>query len=548
MHKSLYRKYRPQSFFDVVGQEHITATLKNEIVSGKIAHAYLFTGTRGTGKTSCAKIFAKAVNCQHPVNGNPCNECEICRGIASGEIMDIIEIDAASNNGVDDVRELRSDVIYSPSLSNYKVYIIDEVHMLSMPAFNALLKTLEEPPAHVIFILATTEINKVPMTVLSRCQRFDFRRLTINELTERLALICNNEKIEFENEALSLIARLGDGSMRDSISILDQCAGIGRKLDLATVQGMTQSTGKESLFMLCNGIIEKNYSSILSVISDLYYSSKDFTRLTEDIISFFRDVMIIKELGKGDDFFTYSDIEIAKFKEIAKKLSLAQIVDIIDRFQLLLEKMPRTVNKKVAVEVTFLQIIHAGNTVKFEGFTEPIAKGEVQKPVSQLSLQPAAVQPLPSSSASDDIPLTDSPPWEEISQSAVEKMPEKREPANEAPAKVTSKVSGRSNDGYDKWPAVLDYLRSNGSMPLWALLLGSTAVKDEHTVYITSKNAATADALKNPEQLSHVVAAIKAVSGENVMIQTGEKPKKQIDAGNPFDSWLENNSNDIDLK
>ncbi len=548
MHKSLYRKYRPQSFFDVVGQDHITSTLKNEINTGKIAHAYLFTGTRGTGKTTCAKIFAKAVNCLSPVNGNPCNNCDICRGIANGEIMDIIEIDAASNNGVDDIRELREDVIYSPSLSNFKVYIIDEVHMLSLQAFNALLKTLEEPPAHVIFILATTEINKVPMTVLSRCQRFDFRRLTISEIVERLSRICNNEKIEFEPDALSLIARLGDGSMRDSISILDQCAGIGHKLTLTTVLDMTQSTGKEFLFSLCNGIIENNYNSILSVISDLYYSSKDFTRLTEDLIGFFRDVMIVKELGKTDDFFTYSEIELKKFNEAASKLSLSKIITIIDIFQNLFERLPRTVNKKVALEIAFLQIIHSSEAVMQNNFTGPVKSSEKKIPeavIKEPSIVPASTE-VKSNNEYEDIPLPDSPPWDESVQQIASAPPVAE--IMEAPSKkVPVEEKSTGGDAFAQWTDVLDRLRNNGNMPLWAMLLGSVAAKDGCNLYINSKNAATADMLRNNEQLSKIVAAIKEVTGENLIIQFGEKPKKASNETSLGD-WLENNLSDIDLK
>lgn len=257
MYQVLYRKYRPKVFADVYGQDHVTSTLKNEIKNGRVSHAYLFTGSRGTGKTTCAKILAKAVNCENSVDGEPCNECEVCKGLDNGSIYDVVEIDAASNNGVDNIRDLREDANYTPSRGKYRVYIIDEVHMLSQGAFNALLKTLEEPPAHVIFILATTEVHKLPATILSRCQRFDFRRIQSETMAIRLKQVSDFEGISLDDDAAVLIARIADGALRDGLSILDQCAGRSKSISSSLVSEVAGLAGREAMYNLSDCITAK---------------------------------------------------------------------------------------------------------------------------------------------------------------------------------------------------------------------------------------------------------------------------------------------------
>lgn len=279
MYQALYRKYRPKVFSDVCGQEHITSTLLNEIRDGRVSHAYLFTGSRGTGKTTCAKILAKAVNCENSNNGEPCNECEMCRGLDDGTIYDVVEIDAASNNGVDNIRELREEANYTPSRGKYRVYIIDEVHMLSQGAFNALLKTLEEPPAHVIFILATTEVHKLPATILSRCQRFDFKRIQPETMAKRLEEVASMESISLTPEAAILISRIADGGMRDALSILDQCAGRNEEINEELVSRVAGIAGREALYELSAAIADKDSGKALSIIADLHQNSYDMERL-----------------------------------------------------------------------------------------------------------------------------------------------------------------------------------------------------------------------------------------------------------------------------
>ena len=275
MYRALYRKWRPQRFEDVVGQRGIVTALRNQIATGRVGHAYLFTGVRGTGKTTCAKIFAKAVNCLHPQNGDPCGECEICKGIDNGSILDVVEMDAASNNGVDDIRDLRDETAYTPSACQYKVYIIDEVHMLSTAAFNAPLKTLEEPPAHVIFILATTEIQKVPATILSRCQRYDFTRIGPEDIAQRVEYIAGEEHLELTSDGAELIARLADGALRDALSILDTCAGVTAKIDADVVRRMAGVTDRSYLFRISDALHNKNATEALAEVAQLRQQSVD---------------------------------------------------------------------------------------------------------------------------------------------------------------------------------------------------------------------------------------------------------------------------------
>lgn len=351
MYRVLYRKWRPQTFADVVGQEHITSTLSNEIETGKVSHAYLFTGSRGTGKTTCAKILSKAVNCLHPVNGNPCNECEICRGIDDGSILDVIEIDAASNNGVDNIRDLREEANYTPVHTKYRVYIIDEVHMLSIGAFNALLKTLEEPPEHVKFILATTEIHKLPATILSRCQRFDFHRITPESITERLKFVAEQEKIELEDDAALLIARIADGAMRDALSILDRCSGIENHITSETVSNAAGLAGKNYLFDLVDNINESNPSEVLSLIGKLHNDSCDMERLCSELINHYRNLMIIKTVKNPQNLIICTDSDFDRYNKQAEKTTLYKILYCISELENTLSIIKNSQNKRTDMEM-----------------------------------------------------------------------------------------------------------------------------------------------------------------------------------------------------
>ncbi|WP_228725130.1 DNA polymerase III subunit gamma/tau [Caproicibacter fermentans] len=341
MYQVLYRKWRPKSFSDVVGQPQVTETLKNELTSGRVAHAYLFTGSRGTGKTTCAKILAKAVNCLNPKDGDPCGECEICRGIDDGSVMDIVEIDAASNNGVDSIRTLREEANFTPAAAKYRVYIIDEVHMLSVGAFNALLKTLEEPPAHVIFILATTEVHKLPATILSRCQRFDFHRIPPQEIAERLTYVAEHEDASIEPQAALLIARLADGALRDALSILDQCFGRAKTVTEDVVVETAGLVGRNHLFELADAVRRQDSAAALEMIDRLHASSKDMARLCEELSSHFRSLMLIKTMKEPRSLLAVTDSEYGELTEQSRAISIETILHAIDALQATLEKMFR---------------------------------------------------------------------------------------------------------------------------------------------------------------------------------------------------------------
>lgn len=357
MHKALYRVYRPKTFEDVVGQEHIVKTLKNQIKNNNIGHAYLFSGTRGTGKTSTAKIFARAVNCLNPINEEPCNECEICVDTLNDNIMDIVEIDAASNNSVDDIRELRESVKYTPSKARYKVYIIDEVHMLSQGAFNALLKTLEEPPSYVIFILATTEPHKIPATILSRCQRFDFKRVSSKDIASRMAYICKKENIEAEEKALSLIARNSQGALRDALSILDQCMSFGNeKIEYNDVIELLGTVNIDELFELSQSIIDENTKKSLQILNEFIIWGKDIRNLINDLIDHFRNLMVCKVSKDLDEIISLPEESIERLKEQSENININDLIRILNILSETQDSMKSSSNTRILAEVTIMKI------------------------------------------------------------------------------------------------------------------------------------------------------------------------------------------------
>lgn len=357
MHKALYRVYRPKNFEGVVGQEHIVKTLKNQIKNNNIGHAYLFSGTRGTGKTSTAKIFARAVNCLNPINEEPCNECEICKDTLNDNIMDIVEIDAASNNSVDDIRELRESVKYTPSKAKYKVYIIDEVHMLSQGAFNALLKTLEEPPSYVIFILATTEPHKIPATILSRCQRFDFKRVLSKDIANRMEYICKKENIEAEDKALNLIARNSQGALRDALSILDQCMSFGNdKIEYDDVIELLGTVNIDELFELSQAIMDENTQKSLQILNEFIIWGKDIRNLINDLIDHFRNIMVCKVSKDLEEIISLPEESINKLKEQSQNIEMNDLIRILNILSETQDSMKTSSNTRILAEVTIMKI------------------------------------------------------------------------------------------------------------------------------------------------------------------------------------------------
>lgn len=424
MYRALYRKWRPQRFEDVVGQRAIVTALKNQITANRVGHAYLFTGVRGTGKTTCAKIFAKAVNCLHPVNGDPCGECEICKGIDNGSILDVVEMDAASNNGVDDIRDLRDETAYTPSACKYKVYIIDEVHMLSTAAFNALLKTLEEPPAHVIFILATTEIQKVPATILSRCQRYDFTRIGPEDIARRVEYIAGEEKLELSSDGAELIARLADGALRDALSILDTCAGVTAKIDADVVRRMAGVTDRSYLFRISDALEAQDGATALAQLAQLRQQSVDVKRLTEELIAHYRALMLAALPGGQSLLSGVSPEEEALYLEKGPQLGQREAIRAIRALGSALEHMTRGSDQRIELELALF------------GLSEPPQQPQtvpVQAAPVRAAAQPAAPQPFASATAVQPFASAPTPqppiPSVPVVQPAAEPKPVKAEPS-----------------------------------------------------------------------------------------------------------------------
>lgn len=417
-YQALYRKYRPKTFSEVVGQEHITEALKNELAAGKAVHAYLFTGTRGTGKTSSAKILAKAVNCLNPQNGDPCLECESCKAIANGENTDIVEIDAASNNSVDSIRELRERVSFAPSASKYRVYIIDEVHMLTVSAFNALLKTLEEPPEHVIFILATTEVHKLPATILSRCQRFDFRRIEADKICERIHRIAEIEGFTVTDGAASLIAATADGGMRDALSMLDLCTSGGGTVDEATVESVLGMAGEDYLLQLADCINRHDAEAALLLTDKLYNASVDMQRLISELTSHFRDLMIIKAVKSEQKPIVCSKARLEALTEQAERFDIKEIMHAVSLLQSTNAAM-QTGNRRCEAETALIRLCTPSLAVDVSSLERRISALESRA----FAGTPAAVKPQ------SPAPAEPEPPEDEY--------PEPPEPVNEAPATET---------------------------------------------------------------------------------------------------------------
>jgi DNA polymerase-3 subunit gamma/tau len=371
-HQAIYRKFRPKIFDDVLGQEHVTRTLKNQIMSNNIAHAYLFSGIRGTGKTSTAKIFARAVNCLNNHEGNPCNECEICISILDETNMDVIEMDAASNNGVDDIRELRDKVMFLPVKSKYKVYIIDEVHMLSKGAFNALLKTLEEPPEHLLFILATTEPQKIPPTILSRCQRFDLKRINADIIVENMKKICNELEIKYEEKALKLIAANSEGAMRDAQSILDRCISFNSQVDYDTVINLLGTVNYQVVLEAVEAIVDKNIVKAMSLVDNILNSGKEITFFLDELIICFRNMLIMKTTNSSDNLMRISEDETNEIIELNKKISVEEIVKIIEELSIAQSECKKALNPRVLLETKLIKMLHNVHYVNLDELVKRI--------------------------------------------------------------------------------------------------------------------------------------------------------------------------------
>lgn len=392
MYRVLYRKWRPQTFSDVAGQPHITETLSNEVRENRLAHAYLFTGSRGTGKTSCAKILSKAINCLSPVNGNPCNNCEICRGIDNGSVLDVVEIDAASNRGIDDIRALREESAFTPAQAKYRVYIIDEVHMLTIEAFNALLKTLEEPPEHIVFILATTEVQKLPSTILSRCQRFDFRRISVDAIVSRLKYVASEENVILDDAAAVLIARIADGGMRDALSIFDRCLSISENVTTAVVSDAAGIMSKDYLFALSEAFRTKDTSRALSIVDELHNSSCDTERLCTELTNHFRSLLIIKSVRNPENILVCTNEELAELKALSEKFTVDEILNIMNILSAAIASIKVTQNRRIETEMAVIKICTPEASTDVSSLFARIA--ELEKKINDIQVSGAVPMPV----------------------------------------------------------------------------------------------------------------------------------------------------------
>lgn len=372
-YQALYRKWRPAVFEDVVGQNHIVETLKNQIINNKTAHAYLFCGSRGTGKTSTAKIFSRAINCEHPINGNPCNECATCKGINNGSIFDVVEIDGASNNKVDDVRNIRDEVVYPPADCKYKVYIIDEVHMLTTEAFNALLKTLEEPPSYVVFILATTEFHKIPATIISRCQKYDFKRITYNDTATRIKIVAKNDGIDITDSAVKLISKAADGSLRDGLSKLDQCIALGiEKIDYKDVANIIGASDPDFLASFCDAIIYEDLGKALKLLDEGVNKGLDALRLYTDVIDYFRDIMMIKTSKDYSLIINNEEDVIKRYEQQADNITLSRLLRIIDVLFEGQSNAKYSVSPKLSFETALLKVASSHTDNNYDAMLDRI--------------------------------------------------------------------------------------------------------------------------------------------------------------------------------
>ena len=464
---ALYRKWRPRTFSDVDGQQAITEILRHEVAAGKQAHAYLFTGSRGTGKTTCAKILAKAVNCLHPRDGEPCLECENCRGIEDGSILDVVEIDAASNNGVDNIRQLKEESAFTPAQAKYRVYIIDETHMLSAGAFNALLKIMEEPPPHLIFILATTEVHKVPATILSRCQRFDFRRITAEVIADRMERIAAAEGGSIDRDAALLIGRIADGGMRDAVSLLDQCLSIAKTIDTGVVTRAAGLADRGYLFDLTESILRHDTAGVLRLIDQLYRLSVDFSRLTEELIGHFRTLMILKNVGNPDGLILLLPEERVRFEGMAKLAAPALLLHALDRLQETLFRLTRTSQKRVEVEMSLLQLCNPSLDTTPEAIlrrVEALEAGQALRPAPAPAAA-AETATIPPEEAMPAAEMEGPPPEREMVFHPADKPPAAPPPA--APTASPARKEGKPVDfvKLDCWPEVLATLaRTNPAL------------------------------------------------------------------------------------
>ncbi len=580
-YKVLYRKYRPKVFEDVAGQPQVTVTLKNELKSGRVNHAYLFTGTRGTGKTTCAKILSKAVNCLSPVEGDPCGQCEICKGIESGEIFDVIEMDAASNRRLDDIRDVIDKVSYTPERGKYRVFIIDEVHMLTNEAFNALLKTLEEPPAHVIFILATTEVHKLPATIMSRCQRFDFHRIKPQDISSRLQYVANLEGTTLSDEAALLIAVIADGAMRDALSLLDRCIGLSRDVDADVVRRAAGLAGKESLLDIVSSCVNKNTERALTTLNKLHRESKDMQKLCDEIVNHYRSLMMIKSVRNPREMVVLSDSEYEIAYDQAQILSLADIVYAMEVLSKAYERMGKGSDNRTELEMAIVRLSapelestndalvtriaaleKAVKTLTVSGVKAvsslPVSASETVKesPEPQTAQEPQ--NPAEPAKKAEPAPSAEKPGQEAVAKEAPkafervsEKSPEKApEPKGEAPnvqqpqpqrqlrrEPVDMEAIMRDATPLRSWPEVVDNLKQYSKV-IASSFEGTTAYASGDYLLIDAKSDIPFKLLQNSSQRQNLRNAVMEITGKRYILGPYKRAEKKEEEKDPLEELI----------
>ena len=560
MYQVLYRKWRPKTFADVSGQPQATVTLQNEIKIGRINHAYLFTGSRGTGKTTCAKIFAKAVNCLNTTNGNPCGECENCKGIESGEILDIVEMDAASNRGIDDIRDIIDKAQFAPAKAKYRVYIVDEVHMLTDQAFNALLKTLEEPPKHVIFILATTEVHKLPATIVSRCQRFDFHRIPADAIADRLEFVSQQENVNITRDAALLIAAVADGALRDALSLLDRCIALDTNVDSDIVRKAAGLAKRDYLFDLASCCINKNVAKALEIIDSLYTQAKDMTRLCDEIIDHFRNLMIIKTVKNPKEFLVMSEDEFDNAQTQADYLSLEEIVYIMDVLEQSYQRMGRGSSNRTELETALVKLSSPELDFSMEALLSRIAALEsaVKKGIKVTAVAPKEEksEPKPEKeekveeivdeepeevkmSTSNSIETALKPAVNTNNNSVEENTPIPTQPVRQKP-KVNYEEIYNNATPFLQWPEVVEHLHKY-SKTIASSFTDTNAYESGNYLLIDSKTTLPFELLKFSTQRDTIREAILEITGKKFKLGPYKKPEKQEEQkADPLDSFVKN--------
>lgn len=555
MYQVMYRKWRPKTFDDVSGQEHITTTLVNELKSGRINHAYLFTGSRGTGKTTCAKILAKAVNCLSPENGNPCGKCENCIAAEDGSFQDIVEMDAASNRRIDDIRSVIDGAVFTPAKGKYKVYIIDEVHMLTQEAFNALLKTLEEPPSHVIFILATTEVHKLPATIISRCQRFDFHRINPHVIKDRLKYVVEQEGCSITDDAALLIAAIADGALRDALSLTDRCIGLGGgEITLSVVREAAGLSGRGYVYDMASSCINKNCGEALELIAKLYGESKDMARLCEELTEHFRNLMLLKSVKNPDDILVVGRDELEVLKSHAERISLSEIVHIMDVLGSAFERMNRGADSRTEMETAVVKLCSPQLDVTEDAVLSRIGALErtVNRLMNMISSGTLTVQKddnlnkngetsNKAETSENTAEFNDTENSENtVSNQAEDPQNSSREPQRKRGAVDVDEIY-RNAKPFPNWKEVVENLRKY-SKTISAAFDGTKAYVSGRYILIDSPSDIPFQLLKQSSQREKIREAVLEITGATYSLGPYRPPEKKIreEKEDPMEKLTEN--------